>query len=347
LSSRFGQLYRIIPALIVCILVGFYVSERIVLVSGVSPHWLGVSLDSVSALSTIFLGIFVEGVPFLLLGTLASGLIEVFISSGNLARFIPNHPVGAALVGSMMGLFFPVCECGVIPLARRLLKKGVALPAGIAFLLSAPVINPIVMASTWTAFGFGKIFWGRILVTLMIAVIIAVLFSLISDPAQMLSSEKSDIYLHDIRLEGTTNIRPDGNQGRFSRAMGIASDEFFEMGRFLVLGAFLSALMQTFLPQQILLEVGKGPLMSVLVMSILAALLSIGSSVDAFAALSYSGVFMGGGILAFLVFGPMVDIKSTLMYLAVFKKRIVAYLILLSFLMTMITAVGLNYFAGW
>jgi uncharacterized membrane protein YraQ (UPF0718 family) len=117
------------------------------------------------------------------------------------------------------------------------------------------------------------------------------------------------------------------------------------MGRYLVMGAVLAAILQTFIPQATLLAIGNGPILSVLVMLALAIILSICSTVDAFVALSFIGTFSFGSILAFLVFGPMVDIKSTLMYLKVFRRKPVAYLVLLPFLMSLLVGIAFNYFA--
>ena len=123
---------------------------------------------------------------------------------------------------------------------------------------------------------------------------------------------------------------------RWRRVLVIAMDEFFEMGRYLVIGAMLAAAMQVFIPQSIMLAVGQGPLISVIVMVGLAVLLSICSTVDAFVALGFVGTFSPGAILAFLVFGPMVDIKSVLMYGRVFRPRPVLYLILIPLLVSIL-----------
>jgi hypothetical protein len=116
------------------------------------------------------------------------------------------------------------------------------------------------------------------------------------------------------------------------------------MGRYLIIGALLAAVMQIFIPQSALLAVGKGPVLSVLVMLTLAILLSICSTVDAFVALSFTGTFSFGAILSFLVFGPMVDIKSVLMYAQVFRRRTVVYLVILPFMFSLLFGVFVNYF---
>jgi uncharacterized membrane protein YraQ (UPF0718 family) len=124
--------------------------------------------------------------------------------------------------------------------------------------------------------------------------------------------------------------------------LDIAVDEFFEMGRYLILGSLLAALMQTVVPQSVLLGVSQGPFSSVLAMIALAVVLSVCSTVDAFIALAFANTFTLGSVLAFLVFGPMVDIKSTLLFLRVFKRKAVAYLILLPLVMTLLFAVFMN-----
>jgi uncharacterized membrane protein YraQ (UPF0718 family) len=126
------------------------------------------------------------------------------------------------------------------------------------------------------------------------------------------------------------------------KVLEIAVDEFFEMGRFLVLGSLIAALVQTIVPQSFLLQVSTGPVLSVLAMMALAVVLSICSTVDAFIALAFANTFSTGSILAFLVFGPMVDFKSTLLFLQVFKPKAVLYLILLPMAMTILFAVFMN-----
>src|SRR5687767_13132719 len=120
--------------------------------------------------ATRFLGIFIEAAPFLLLGTLASGLIEAFVRREDITRILPRNPIAATVVGAMMGFLFPVCECGVVPVTRRLFNKGLPMSVGIAFLLSAPVMNPVVLASTYAAFGWGPILYGRYIITIVVAI---------------------------------------------------------------------------------------------------------------------------------------------------------------------------------
>jgi uncharacterized protein len=288
--------------------------------------------------ATVFLGIFIEALPYLLIGTLISGIVEVFVDREQIIRFVSNRSLRAAVTGALMGLVFPVCECGVIPLARRLFHKGLPLSAGVAFLLAAPVLNPIVIFSTAAAFGWGPMLLWRVGFTLLIAVIVGLVFSIEKNPANILTGSLHSSHEH-------THAGADASIGeKIQEALIICADEFFEMGRYLIIGAILAALLQTFIPQTALLAVGSGPVLSVLVMQALAVILSICSTVDAFVALGFSGAFSFGSILSFLVFGPMVDIKSMFMYLQVFRRRPVVYLVVLPFLMSLLAGIFFNYF---
>ncbi|MEW6241979.1 MAG: permease, partial [Chloroflexota bacterium] len=266
----------------------------------------------------------------------------VFLPPNAIARFIPRRGGLAALTGGLLGLFFPVCECGVIPLTRRLIRKGLPLSAGVAFLLAAPVLNPIVILSTAAAFGVGKVLWLRLGLSLLIAVVTGLVFSVEADPQSVLR-ETHETHTHERDHAHTPASRAE----KWRAALLIAIDEFFEMGRYLVVGAMLAALMQTFVPQAALLSVGQGALLSVVVMAALAILLSICSTVDAFVALGFVNTFSAGSILTFLVFGPMVDIKSMLMYSRAFRARPILYLVLIPLLMSLLSGSLINlYFPG-
>jgi len=290
-------------------------------------------------------------VPFLLLGVFASGVVEVFIDRAEIARWIPRSRWLGALAGGLFGLAFPVSECGVVPLTRRLISKGAPVSVGVAILLAGPVLNPVVIASTLAAFGPGPVFWGRLGLSLAIAVLTSLIFSLHGDPASLLRQPGllSPLQLaEDLSPAHSPAVEKPRFAERLRRVMIVAVDEFFEMGRYLVLGAVLAAALQMVALQPALLAVGQGPVLPVLGMSALAALLSINSTTDAFLALTFTGTFTGASILAFLVFGPMVDIKSTLMFLRVFKPRPVVYLILLPFMLTLVFTVFIYYFGqGW
>lgn len=299
---------------------------------------------------TIFLGIFIEATPFLVAGALVSGLIAEFVSPDLLRRLSPRHPLGGSVVGGLLGLAFPVCECGVVPVTRRLYGKGLPLSTGIAFLLSAPVINPVVIASTYAAFGWSTVFWWRMAGAFGIAVMVGLLFH---------RAMPDDVLRAETHL-GTGHgacCAPDSDDGannalalrldqRLWRALTVSGDEFLEMTHYLVIGCLLAAAMQVIVPQSVLLAWGRGPVLSVLALMVLAFVLSVCSTVDAFIALAFVNTFSPGAVLAFLVFGPMVDIKSLLLFRQVFNRRTIIYLVVLPMLLTGIFAVAFNIVGG-
>ncbi|HHY54913.1 MAG TPA: permease [Chloroflexi bacterium] len=296
---------------------------------------------------TIFLGIFIEAAPFLLAGAIVSGLIAVFVDQSAIDRHLPKAALPGALIGGVMGVVFPVCECGVVPVVRRLYEKGLPLSIGIAFLLAAPVVNPVVILSTYSAFGWGPIFVGRIVFSFLIAVVVGLIFSRAKPEEVLLPSvcqahQDACCHVHDHHHHAPA---PLGR--RFAQAFTLAGDDFLDMARYLIAGSMLAAAMQTLVPQSALLAVGQGPVISVVVMQALAFVLSVCSTVDAFLALAFAGAFTTGAVIAFLVFGPMVDIKSSLMFLGVFQRRAVGYLIVLPLVLSLLMGVWWNLNLGW
>ena len=313
---------------------------------------------------TIFLGIFIEAAPFLLIGSIVSGFIAVFVNQSMLDRYLPKNPFMAALSGSLLGFIFPVCECGVVPVTRRLYGKGLPLSIGIAFLLSAPVINPVVILSTYAAFGWGPVLAGRVIFSLLIAFIVGLLFHWAKPNETLLAPvlkaqqaaqanhhkhhhdghhhhEHDEHHNHDEHHHEQADAPP-ALGPRVWSAMHTAGDDFVDMVRYLIIGSMLAAAMQTVVPQTALLAIGQGSVISVLAMQALAFVLSVCSTVDAFLALAFTSTFTTGSIVAFLTFGPMVDIKSALMFLGVFQRRVVFYLILLPFLLSLLVGILWN-----
>ena len=187
---------------LILILVLLFLTLGVMIIEGIPPTALLAFGERFQTFVTIFLGIFTEAVPFLLAGSLVSGFIEVFVNPQTLSRLIPRQPVLAALSGALLGILFPVCDCGVIPITRRLQQKGMPASAGIAFLLAAPVVNPIVIASTYTAFGWGPVLLGRLGFTLLVAFGVGLLFHFAKPEEVLLPepvNESADLRVHSGR----------------------------------------------------------------------------------------------------------------------------------------------------
>ena len=328
---------------------------------------------------TLFISLLVEAIPFLLLGVLLSSSLLLLVDEKELVTKLPKNPLLGAFVGSCIGFLFPVCECGNVPVARRLLLKGVSPAVAIAFLLAAPTINPVVIWSTWVAFnGQPQIVILRIVFSLIIAVTVGYLFSFQQDVTSLLQPRlvkrldflqdkasnsissatdgvstllKSGTYLigestQPLAMNESLLIKESNLQlqkptnSKWQQFINNVQQEIQELGGMLVFGSAIAATIQIFVPREIVYSLGQDNITSILAMMLLAAIVSICSTVDSFFALSFISTFTSGSILAFLVFGPTIDIKALGLMLSIFKPKIIIYLFAiiaqLVFLMTFI-----------
>ena len=287
-------------------------------------------LADVSAVETFVLiltSIVVEALPFVLLGAAVSALIEVFVSDSTFER-LARLPVPLQLPGAALGgLAFPVCECGSVPVARRLISRGLHPSAGLAFMLAAPIINPIVLLSTVVAYrGRGvaaEMVIGRAGLGLLLAMV----------AGWALGSQGSKGLLR-ARDDGPEASRSHDNHHEEASSKGRAfvehlAGDFFFMGRFIVIGGALAAALQTMIPQDIVAGVATTPVIGSLALMGIAFVLSLCSEADAFVAVSFTQ-FPLGSQLAFLVFGPVVDAKLAFLYGATFRRRFVGRLIVVA-----------------
>jgi uncharacterized membrane protein YraQ (UPF0718 family) len=270
----------------------------------------------IQTFAIIFTAIVVEALPFVLLGAFAAALIEVYVSDRLLGK-ITQLPTFLQLPAAALGGFaFPVCECGSVPVARRLIKRGMHPGAGVVFMLASPVFNPIVLLSTWVAYstrGLGtQMVIGRAALGLVTA--LAAGWALGSEGAQELLRSK----------EASETEHEHGAGAPAKRKVFIEhlSGDFFFMGKFLLAGAALSAGFQTMLPQSLISGVARTAVIGTLALMTIAFLSSLCSEADAFVAVSFTQ-FPLGSQLAFLVFGPVLDLKLVFLYSAAFRKRFV------------------------
>ena len=289
-----------------------------------------VGLEDVPAAGTfvlIFTSLVVEALPFVLMGALVSAIIEVYVPQSWFGR-IAGLPLPVQLPAAALGGFaFPVCECGSVPVARRLIAKGVHPAAGLAFMLASPILNPIVLASTWVAYsGRGvalEMVAGRAGLGLILALTAG--WAIGTDKAsELLRPRPGEEHDH-------AHSRPQSRFGDFTTHL--ASDFFF-MGRFVVLGGAIAALMQTAIPQSIVGGLAQTPVVASLALMGLAFVLSLCSEADAFVAVSFVQ-FPLGSQLAFLVFGPVVDAKLAFLYGATFRRRFVLRLVVVALPVTL------------
>ncbi|MEH6967128.1 permease [Priestia megaterium] len=268
--------------------------------------------------NSIFLSIVLEAIPFILLGVFASALIQVFVSEELVQRLIPKNPYIALLPAVLVSALLPVCECAIIPVIRRLLKKGMPLHIGVVILVGAPILNPVVFTATFYAFQSNtSIVYSR----MGLAVVACLLIGLSVYFFFKNSNQLRHVHVHEHEDAKVGN--------KLKQTLYHASDEFFDMGKYLLFGALVASLFQTFLDRQLLTNLASNDYMSSAVMMGFAYVLSLCSEADAFVASSFSHTFSPTALLAFLLYGPMMDFKNTIMLLAFFKKRFACSLILI------------------
>ncbi|WP_438821096.1 permease [Desertibacillus haloalkaliphilus] len=278
--------------------------------------------DSLLSFNMVFLSILIEAIPFVLIGVFIAGIIQVFVTDEHVKRLIPKNKFQAVIMSCLVGALFPACECGIVPIVRRLVAKGVPIFAGVGFLLTGPLINPIVIFSTYMAFGENvKIALLRMGLGLVIAIMIAGIISILFSRNQLKRSKEW------LAVDQSSSKLPVGK--RIKSMFEHAIDEFFVMGKFLIVGAVLAAFVQTYISTKTILGLGEGILASTLVMMGLAYLLSLCSEADAFIAASFRHLFPQTSLLGFLIYGPMLDLKNTIMMMAVFNIRFVIVLMII------------------
>ncbi|UHA62557.1 permease [Metabacillus litoralis] len=272
--------------------------------------------------NTMFLSILLEAIPFILLGVFVSALIQTYVSEDLIKRALPRNAILALFPAALLGAIFPICECAIVPIVRRLMKKGMPLHIGVVFLVGAPILNPVVFASTYYAFSSElHIAYARMGLAFVLSIVIGFIIYLLFKNSNQLKWTKEDVV-----VEGNTN--QEEKVGKLKSTLFHASDEFFEMGKFLIMGALIASLFQTFLDRTLLTELGTNEFLSPALMMGFGYILSLCSEADAFVAASFGGTFTAGSLLAFLVYGPMLDLKNTIMLFAFFKARFVAAFIL-------------------
>ncbi|HHU3848060.1 permease, partial [Streptococcus agalactiae] len=271
--------------------------------------------DSVLQWFAIFISIIIEALPFVLLGTILSGIIEVFITPDIVNKFLPKNKFLRVLFGTFVGFVFPSCECGIIPIINRFLEKKVPSYTAVPFLATAPIINPIVLFATYSAFGNSiRFLILRFVGATIVAIALGVMLAFLVDD-NILKEDAKPTHFHDYSDKKWYQ--------KIFLALAHAIDEFFDTGRYLVFGTLIASAMQIYLPTRVLTTIGHSPITAILVMMLLAFILSLCSEADAFIGASLLSTFGIAPVMAFLLIGPMIDIKNLMMMVNSFKTRFI------------------------
>jgi uncharacterized membrane protein YraQ (UPF0718 family) len=293
----------------------------------------------IQAAIIVFGSLVIQALPFVLVGALAAAVIEVFVPLGTLEKLTLRPRPLQLPAAALAGVAFPICECGSVPVARRLAAKGLMPSAAITFMLAAPVVNPVVIASTFVAYRGRGALWtmviGRFTLGLLTAVVVG----------WVLGGRTKDALMKPDEREASEHVDLGMPEPRWRSFFVHLGNDFLFMGRFLLLGATVAAVVQTFLPQELVTTLASVPFLSILVMMGLAGLLSLCSESDAFIAASFVQ-FGPGAQLAFLVFGPMVDLKLAAIYAGTFRRGVARTIVVTTALVVFGAALWVTVIAG-
>lgn len=280
-------------------------------------------LEQSANVATLALSVILQALPFILLGVFVSSIIRYLIREEWVVKLTPKNAVVGVIAGSLLGLFVPVCDCGVLPVARGLFRKGVSMPTALAYLLTAPVINPVVILATAMAFQWNwRLVILRVVCTFLVGATVALLAGSTFGPRAFTNREWHQQEHENPKIS-------------FRQLLIHAGDEFFDVGRYLIISAFLAAAIQIWVPKEILVQATGNPFMAVGAMMLLAIAMSLCSDADAFVARVLANQFPLGSVMAFLVIGQIIDLRNIILFAKNFRLSL--------FLFIMAASLGLTY----
>ena len=305
-----------------------------------------------------------EALPFIVLGAIVAGILEEFLPQEAITRFLPKSVLPSVMIGGALGLIFPMCECGIVVVMRRLLRKGLPLSCCIAYMLAGPIINGIVIFSTWVAFRDHKIGPEMVGLRVGLGFVIAVVTGLVvhvqyrkygnalltplAMPPAVTVDAKAEAEMDEAGVPpaATPSPAPPAPKQPFAIRLGNISStalhDFVDITVFLILGAVLAALARSFISSEQIESLSRDqPFLAIPAMMLLAVLMCLCSEADAFVAASFTKMHTTAK-LAFLVLGPMLDLKLLLMYTRVFRLRLIVTIVTCTVILTLVLCMALH-----
>lgn len=284
---------------------------------------------------TLALSVLIEALPWVILGVTLSILVQVWLPPGVLERIMPRRGWARRMLLSLLGIVVPVCECGNVPFARGLMMRGFSPADTLTFLVAAPIVNPIVIITTHAAFGWdGGILVARLAGGFVVANLIGWIFSRHPNPDSLLTE----------KFLATCDAAHHDHSPKTHRTLVQFIVELRAVMPALIIGSAVAGAVQVLIPREALIAIGSNPVLSILTMIVLAITVAICSNVDAFFALSFASTFSSGSIIAFLVVGPIVDLKMLALMRTTFTTRTLAVIVAVVILFAFVLGIGVNLF---
>lgn len=288
-------------------------------------------------IAILFLSIFFESLPFLLLGAFLSSLIEEFVSDEVISKIIPKNIILGSLFGIFLGFFLPACDCAVIPISRKMIQKKVPLNVAISFMLSSPIINPVVLLATYTAFYQTniKIFYYRFIFGIIISLIIGIIMGVIFHHQSILKNDLSIEHQSEEEEDDFKELEKytiHFHSNHVSSIIKHTGEELLDVMKFLFIGSLLASAIQVIVPNDIILMFHSNKVLSIIILMLFAYFISLCSTSDSFVGRSLLTTFGENAVFAYLLLGPMIDIKNTIVLAGNYQKKFVLFLISLIFI---------------
>lgn len=302
------------------ILTFFTLSATIILLFFYKKYSINFNIEEVGDFANIFTSIVLEAIPFIIVGSFISAIIQICISEEMIAKLIPNSSILGYFGAALIGLIFPVCECAIVPITRRLIKKGVPVGLGVTFMLAVPIINPVVIMSTYYAFYDNQV---MVLLRTVGGFIGAILIGII---VNSLEKNKKNINLDYAEINSYCSCGCNNsfeNKNKFKAVFEHANREFLDIVGYLIFGAFISSIFQIIASHGGFNFISNNKILMIIFMMSLGFLLSLCSEADAFVGRSFLANYSLSGVAAFLILGPMLDLKNLIMISGAFKKSFV------------------------
>lgn len=303
-----------------------------VLIYGSSVFFSGSISAYLSKIFLTFSGLVLQILPFLVIGSLLSSLIQVFLPRTLFLRVFEEGGPGAILLAMFAGILFPVCDCAMIPIVGGFSKKGAPISSLVAFMVASPAVNPVVILSTYYAFSQNlSVVIYRVILGLLIAGVMG--FSIyILEKRQVIDSSK--VSGEGVYIDPSEDIiYLKGNLERVEAILKHIRNEFFKLCQYVVVGAMFASVFQTLVPKDMIFGLSSSAFTATLILIFLSVFISVCSTSNAFIARSFYNYFPLNSVMAFIVVGPLIEITNLFMLSGIFRKKyVVRYTALIVFL---------------
>ena len=295
------------------------------------------TLRTLNDFLTTLRSILIQSFPFLFIGVGISVLVGLFFKEEWIIKILPKNRFLSHIMISLFGVFMPVCECGNVPVARRLIMKGFTVSQAVTFLLAAPILNPVTIWTTYTDFKDiypdPIILVSRLLGGFLIANFIGIVLSYKKNQFGMLT---------DSFYKEVCDPQEDHIKNKFAKALDIFQKEFITVATALIFGSIIASITSIYF-RDVVLSIGSSPTLSIVAMILFSLVISVCSSVDSFLVITYTSSFTVGSIVSYLLFGPMIDIKILTMLRSTFKTKTLITITVMVTLLSALAGLLINY----